>query len=325
MVSSDEVLWDTVRDSARLSAVLRRSGYSAEQFARLMDEVAAAEAAQADRLGLPGIDKIRGGVRRQTVERWAQGSSTPKGWSARLALIVIERLEGTLSSGFESTGEPSRSSLARFGARVRASWVAYLLALSTVVGLLVAFGSTLGFGGSGALEATDSTVTTVESVAFVGRTPAEAPRPVGNDPDAARGSGCDPSPAVAWWSTDVGPPLRDGMWFGRVLQVDGADGPTISMIIDITCFYLIDDEGVVIDPPDQSLDSERAIRVAADESTVVDWLAADGSRVVSGVADWVAGSADEQAEFPVPCPGGRCSVWFTMVDGFVREIVVVEF
>lgn len=312
---ADGASWDPSRDPERLASVLRRSGYSAEQFARLVDEVAVAEAREAEQRGLPGLDRVRVGVRRQTVERWTRGTTTPKGWSARFALIVMERLEATLAGGFEPVRPGGGSPLRRFGSRVRASWLAYLAALLTVLGIGFVLASSLGAGGD---EAPDAPA----AVALfpLGATVAQAPPVANGDPRRPSGAGCDIAPAGAWWESDAGPALADGAWFGRVLVVEED-----SIVIDIACFLLDGGGGVVIEPGDADLESDRAVLLSLAPDAATHWIDGDGVRVESNVEGWLDGSGDPAAALPVPCPGGRCSAWVLVSGGSVTEVVVVDF
>lgn len=313
--------WDPNRDPARLASVMQRSGYSADQVARLIGEVAAAEAIEAERRGLPGLGKIRGTVSRQTVERWAKGASVPKGWWARFALIVVERLEQTLESGFDVRQGGSDEGGTEPDFDTTGQWRAQLLPWAIVAVLVTLFlvASALS-GGEPDPGGETMAGATAAGLFPMGATVANAPPVANDDPNRPRGAGCDPSPAVPWWASTDSPPLPDGHWFGRAMQVEaGVDGGH-RMIFDIACFYS-GRFGVTLDPGSPSLENDGAVSLGVPAGVAVHWPDGSGAHVETDVERWL----DHGDDAAVPCPGGPCSAWIDVVGGVAVEIVVVDF
>ncbi len=321
--------WDPERDPQRLTAIMKRSGYTADQIARLMAELGAAEAAEAERRGLPGLAKIRDTVTRQTVERWAKGQSPPRGWWSRFALIVIERLEQTLDTGFDvanGNGPAAVEAPPRWRGALR--WVIPALALAVIVAGLLALVGGGSDSAQGAPAASTVATTGAEAAFAVGLDPRAVP--VHDDDTMPSGAGCDIAPAVAWWVTPDSPLLHDGIWFGRVMDVSPISGGQ-QIIFDIACYY---DQpapgggsGARIEPGSASVDSDNAIRLDVPDETIVYWPDQSGVFQQTAVESWLSRSevSTNPSQLPVLCPSGWCSVWAYVNGGLVTEIVVVDF
>lgn len=254
---------------------------------------------------------------RQPPDRGTVGQrsvAAPRGWWARLTLVVIQRLEATLEAGFEVEPAPAP----------RRSWrrVAAWVGAAVGVGLLV-------FLVAGSLDGTSEagTGTTLPWTFVVPDDPREVPPAVAGGADAPRGMGCDIAPAQPWWAGDDGPqPLADGAWFGRVLEVREA-----GFIFDVACYFHIPtpggDAGTRIEPPGASVESTNAVLMAFAPDAVAHWPDTDKVYEHTDVETWLAAAAanPDTGQLPVLCPSGFCSVWAYVNGGVITEIVVVDF
>lgn len=146
------------------------------------------------------------------------------------------------------------------------------------------------------------------------RTPAEfglaPPDPIEGS-EGASGSGCSP-----------GEPIRDGVWFGFVHDIDSA-----GIEIDIACFWFGETAYTVGEADGEDVANDFYVQnqnallrqIPIGESPIVWVVAGDPTEGHSPFPydTW----PDDASGTYVPCPGESCGVWIYLNNGSITEIV----